>query len=100
MNEIVLISVPIEDLVEKISIAISKMLIKARDEKNPSSNKTLLSRFEVAKLLKISLPTLNQWSKHGLLNSYKIGHRVLYKQDEIEIALRRVNEIKHKRNLI
>ena len=46
-----------------------------------------LSRVEVAKMLKISLPTLNDWTKLGWLSSYKISNRVLYRSDEVEASL-------------
>ena len=51
------------------------------------TNEPYLSRKEVAKMLKISLPTLNEWSKQGILQSYKKGNRVLYKTSEIEEAV-------------
>ena len=41
---------------------------------------TLLNHAEVASMLKISLPTLNEWSKRGIIQSYRIGSRVLYKR--------------------
>ena len=56
-----------------------------------------LSRDEVADLLKISLPTLNQWSKQGMIKSYKIGNRVLYKKDEIETAVENLTLNKFKK---
>ena len=45
---------------------------------------TYLSRKEVCQMLKISLPTLNEWSKQGILQAYKKGNRVLYKATEID----------------
>ncbi|MCE1198368.1 MAG: helix-turn-helix domain-containing protein [Marinilabiliales bacterium] len=54
-------------------------------------------RVEVAKILKISLPTLNEWSKLGILQSYRIGNRVLYKAQEIEESLEAVKNLKFKR---
>lgn len=46
-----------------------------------------LSRKEVGLILKISLPTLNTWTKEGKLQSYRIGTRILYKPDEVNKAL-------------
>lgn len=53
------------------------------------------TRKEVAKQLKISLPTLNDWSKRGLIKSYMIGGRVLYKANEIEQSLNQVKTVKY-----
>jgi excisionase family DNA binding protein len=44
---------------------------------------TFLTRSETADLLRITLPTLHNWTKDGLLPSYKIGGRVLYKRKEV-----------------
>jgi hypothetical protein len=45
------------------------------------------TRKETAKMLKISLPTLNEYTKKRILTGYRVGVRVLYKQSEIELAL-------------
>jgi excisionase family DNA binding protein len=47
----------------------------------------LYTREEAANYFRISLPTLNNWSKSGILISYRLGNRVYYKQSEIESAL-------------
>ena len=46
-----------------------------------------LTRKEVTQLLKISLPTLWRWTKQNKLQSYFIGHRVLYRIDEVHNSL-------------
>ena len=48
----------------------------------PKEN-NLLIREEVAEFLKISLPTLNSWTKSGKLIAYRIGARVYFKRQEI-----------------
>lgn len=50
-----------------------------------------LSRKETAKLLKVSLVTLNDWSKRGLVKPYYMGKRVLYKKEEIINSVEKVN---------
>lgn len=45
------------------------------------------TRKETANMLKISLPTLNHYTKKRILKGYRVGSRVLYKQSEIEVAL-------------
>ncbi len=47
----------------------------------------LYTRKETAKYLRISLPTLHDWSKAGVLISYRLGNRVYYKQSEIDRSL-------------
>ncbi|MEI8046805.1 MAG: helix-turn-helix domain-containing protein [Bacteroidota bacterium] len=46
------------------------------------------SRKETAAFLKITLPTLNSHTKSGKLTAYFIGRRVLYRADQLELALR------------
>lgn len=43
----------------------------------------LLTRIETAKMLGVTLPTVIDWSKKGILKGYRIGNRVRYKHAEI-----------------
>ena len=45
-----------------------------------------LSRKDTAEQLCVSLPTLHEWTKSGILKAYRIGGRVLYKLSEIHEA--------------
>ncbi len=55
--------------------------------KESSNQDRLYSRQEVAKMLKISLPTLRNYVKRGLIEEHRIGKRVLYKSSDIEAAV-------------
>lgn len=66
---------------------VKKSIQKALDAKK----EPYLTRKQVASLLQISLPTLHQYTKQGLINSYKIGTKVRYKTSEIDEALRNRN---------
>ncbi|MEW2921269.1 helix-turn-helix domain-containing protein [Muricauda sp. ANG21] len=58
----------------------------------PKSNDSdMFSRKETAKFLRISLPTLHDWTKEGLIRAYRIGNRVLYKKADIDQALNLIN---------
>ncbi len=48
----------------------------------PQSEK-LLSHKEVAKLFNVSLVTLHDWTKKGILKAYRMGNRIRYKEAEI-----------------
>ena len=50
-------------------------------------DKDLKSRKETARILSISLPTLHHFTKEGIIRAFRIGNRVLYKQQDIENAL-------------
>jgi excisionase family DNA binding protein len=57
----------------------------------------LLTRKEAAKLLSVSLPTLNEWSKTGVINGYRIATRVRYKKSELEKSLLQMQTKKTRR---
>lgn len=52
----------------------------------------LLTREQTCFMLKISLPTLWQWSKNKKLNAYYLGNRVYYKRSEIYESLENLNK--------
>ncbi|PTT74106.1 MULTISPECIES: helix-turn-helix domain-containing protein [unclassified Chryseobacterium] len=43
----------------------------------------LITRIEVAKMLGVTLPTVYDWTKKGIITAYRIGNRVRYKETEI-----------------
>lgn len=97
MKELILNSIDEKEL----RALIKEVLIETNQNKIPKeqnrSGSLLLNRFEVVKFLKISLPTLNNWTKQGILQSYRIGNRVLYKESEVIEALRATRNLKYKR---
>lgn len=89
-------SVTLDDLLTKVGEMIDlKLSILSNNHLQPSSG--YISRLEVCKLLKITLPTLHDWRKQGVLRAYKIGSRVLYKEPEIIAVLEANGLHKHKR---
>jgi excisionase family DNA binding protein len=95
MQQILLNGLNLDYLLERIGELIEKKLT-VQPPKISTTTK-YLSRLEVSTLLKISLPTLNEWTKLGWLKSYKIGNRVLYQSDEVEASLQNVQSNKHKK---
>ena len=78
------------DLIEKrIEKTINSVLINAKNSNNNTSN--FLTEKETASLLKVNRTTIYNWTKKGKLTKYSIGNRVLYKLDEIENALKKIN---------
>jgi len=100
MEQILLVGIDVDEFLEKVSKLIENKFKNSNITSVEHTQPKLLSRAEVASLLKISLPTLNDYTKLGWLQSYKIGKRVLYKSDEIEQALHKVLNQKHKRSAL
>lgn len=93
MSEIILTTK--EELTGLINNSVKEALEKFRPiPKEESKNDPFLSRKETASRLRISLVTLNSWTKTGLIKSHVIGGRVLYKESDIEEALTEVKTIK------
>ena len=93
MNKVTISEVSLEELIFKI-----KELITVKvDNEQLFPKEDFLSREETAKLVKISLPTLNQWTKEGILLSYRIGKRILYRKSEVEEAVQLVSYHKYKK---
>jgi excisionase family DNA binding protein len=96
MQQTILYVLTLEDLKNTFSEVVKKEITPLIQNNTTSKNQEkLLSRFEVAKLLKISLTTLNDRTKRGLIPAYRLGNRVYYKPEEIENSLIKVRNINH-----
>ena len=73
----------IEAVVRKVLDDRLNDLIPQRKEDTP----LYLTRDEAAKMLRITLPTLNDWTKLGRIPVQRIGRRVLCALSDIENAL-------------
>jgi excisionase family DNA binding protein len=79
------LSFPIDQLATAIAEKLQPYFPLQTIEK--SKSEAYKTRKETAEMLNISLPTLNEYTKKGILKGYKVGVRVLYKLSEIESAL-------------
>jgi len=94
-GQILFTGITVSELLLQIEqIIVTKISNFPTQNQNPSD---YLSRKQFAKPLKFSLPTLHDWTKHGMLKSYKIGNRVLYKENEVTNSLERVSSSKFKK---
>lgn len=75
-----------------------RCLIQENNTQKENNREQYASRKEVSERLRISLPTLNSYIKQGKIKSYRIGRRVLFKWDEVEMVLDDVSSSKYKRN--
>jgi hypothetical protein len=66
---------------------VKSLLEELKRSFEPKKPQELLTRSETAKLLKINLSSVHNWTKKGLLKSYGISGKVYYKRSEIESAL-------------
>jgi len=72
-----------KELIEELKIEIQNLLEQTKVEKTVE----FLTRKEVAEIFKVSIVTLSQWDKVGIIKPYRIGNLIRYKSDEIEEVL-------------
>ena len=93
MTETILLQgITLDNLKTVIVQGVDERLKELVKQPEPQKKVQYLTRHEVAKLLSISLPTLHDWSKKKILNPYRMGCRVYYKSDEVDQALKQINQ--------
>ena len=92
----VLSPVPLTDLVGQIARAVRSEM-DAHPQAVQPPKEELLSRVEAAQLLGITLPTLRDYTRRGLVEGYRIGSRVRYKRTEVVGSLQRIRIAKPQR---
>ncbi len=76
-----------KDLIQQIKNEVQNLLPKPQPKANTEN---LLTRKETAKLLGVSLVTLHNWTKNGIVKAYRIGNQVRYKESEILQSLNQI----------
>lgn len=76
-----------KELKKEIIEGVEKLLVEFSKKFTPKEPEAWLNRKDVSELLVVSLPTLHQRDKLGILKPYKIGTRVRYRQSDIEETL-------------
>lgn len=89
--ETIQVNIPL-NLNELANLIVNKLAFSNLDfnQKGKDSEEILYTREETAKRLSISLPTLNEYTKRGIIIGNRLGRRVLYKQSDIEAALKAI----------
>ncbi|MCH7402893.1 helix-turn-helix domain-containing protein [Belliella kenyensis] len=95
MESVILSTYSPEELSGIIHNAIKEAVKDIKSQCPAPTSEKLLTRKETADKLKISLVTLNDFTKKGLLQSYLIGGRVLYKDSEVEASLYKTKTVKY-----
>jgi len=71
---------------DKLEGAISALSVQPQSTA-PGTVTDYITRKEVARLFKVSVVTVHDWTKKGVLTAYKIGNKVFFKRGEVENAL-------------
>ncbi len=95
MISTILNNVSATELKDLISESVRKELENLHN--TPKQETELLTRKEVAEILSISLVTLNDWTKRGLIPALRIGSRIRYNKANVLESLRQVKTLKYRR---
>lgn len=82
-----IIQVTPEELTNLINEALESNINKILEQLKPTTKTEYLSKKETSKLLGVSIGTLDNWSKNGILKPIYIGNRVLYTRKAIDEKL-------------
>ena len=93
MENLLLSTMPLKALQDAIATTVRKEIKEATQHLKPAEKIEFLSRKEAAKLLGISVVTLDNWALNGKITGYRIGKFVRYKRHELEEALQVIKAI-------
>ena len=79
-----------ESILLDVRTELKEIVLNFQPEKQPE----YLTRKEVAVILKVSLVTLTDWNKKGVLKPYRLGNLIRYKRVELDQALISINSKK------
>lgn len=86
-KDLLIQNVTLQELQEMISNTLEEKFKALNSSTRERIEEDLLTRKETAKLLRISLPTLADWTRQGILKSINLGRRVLYARSEVQRVL-------------
>ena len=72
-----------EAIIHEIRLELKEMSKKFQPVRPP----VYVTRKEAAKILKVSLVTIHDWNKKGILKPYRLGNLIRYKRTELDKAL-------------
>lgn len=78
-----------DDVRTAIKDAVRQAIEEAKQDTTPNAGSDLITRETALKLLDVTAPTLHDWTRRGIIPSYRMGVRVYYKHSEIMDALDR-----------
>jgi excisionase family DNA binding protein len=79
-----------ENILKDVRTELKEIVLNFQPTKQPE----YLTRKEVAIILKVSLVTLSDWNKKGVLKPYRLGNLIRYKRAELDQALISINSKK------
>ena len=98
-NEIILSGISFEQLQDSFRTIVQSEVQKIVSGLTtaPEAAPELITRKETAVILGISLPTLNEWTKNGIIPAQRIGTRIRYSRANVYASLKDIETLKYRR---
>ncbi|MBI3141467.1 MAG: helix-turn-helix domain-containing protein [Bacteroidetes bacterium] len=97
MNALLIQPVTVDELKQLLTTAVRQELEAYWPNEAEPAEPRYMTRDEAAKLLGVSLVTIDKWSNEGTLQKFRIGGRIRFKTAELHKALGQVKNLKYKR---
>lgn len=84
---------PFDEIAQRLERIESQnaLLIEQLSALNSSKkDEEYLTRKDTAKTFEISLPTLDNYTRKGVIKGYRFGSRIRYKKSEVEASLNQI----------
>ena len=81
-----------KDLLDRFT-GIENMIKELKESIKPTTPPNdYLSRQDIATLFQVTVTTVHDWTRKGILKAYKVGNRVYFKRAEVEQSFTRIGE--------
>jgi len=81
------IVISVEEFTEILEDRLKNFFSSSTPEKEVSKEEEILTRHDLAKLFGVSLVTINEWCRKGILTPHHMNSRVYFKKSEVMKAL-------------
>ncbi len=88
-----MITLTLDDFQNVIRDVVRTEFQNHRNKEPPKTQSEFITRQQAAKILQISLPTLLEYTKRGLIPMYRISTKVRYIKQEVEESVKRIKTI-------
>lgn len=95
MEQVILISVPLDQLQGMISQAVETALDKRQAPAAPAPENEFMTAAQVRDMLKISNFTLYMWRKQGVIPCTRVSRKLLFNKSELLEALKALGKNKY-----